>query len=529
LIPKIIHYCWFGEAEMPAEYKANIEGWGILHPGWKIMRWDESNIGTEDSYIQAAIQKGNWANASNYVRLKMLEQFGGVYIDTDFRLLKALDELCQYECFLGFESGDLATTDFSVNNAIMGSCKRHPFTSKSLLSLFSEFDGTEKANLSGPVLATSLLKREYGLNTYGRQLLQDVMLFEKEVFYPLPFEKAYDALNSDAYATPDTIGIHLWGRSWYNNTELLQRIDDQDRFIKEQLEYIVDLEGKLNGNATNLQNLNGNSYVLLKQGIVVNIENKLNKLHMNLSTTHEQLNHVNNKTSLIEKKLNEKQDDRGIFFAIEFLSSALKDAEKRITDLHVHSSVMENKLQAELKESQEKITTMNGLLARQNGEHVALKKEISGLVQIIEAQQKHFEKTCQDLIDFVKETLPAASQQSTHEATIVVSDSKEQEETLPVTETVIPGELARLQSLINKLEEEKEAALRKVDAMQQEVYLKQEENEKLNFRVSSLSTYIDTFGHIRNDMQHRILLLENLVQKMRIKNRVKRIVGLYKG
>src|ERR1044072_1497035 len=118
MIPKIIHYCWFGGSEMPEEFRHYLSEWRNLHPDWVIKKWDESNFLTENGYMKMAISNRNWANASNYARLEVLEKEGGIYMDVDFKVIKPLDELLLDDFFVAFESQSEA--GFWINNAIMG-------------------------------------------------------------------------------------------------------------------------------------------------------------------------------------------------------------------------------------------------------------------------------------------------------------------------------------------------------------------------------------------------------------------------
>src|SRR5690349_18123211 len=158
MLPKVIHYCWFGESDIPEDYKKIITEWEVLHPGWTIKRWDESNTPMSLPYIKKAREHNNWANISNYARLYALGREGGIYLDTDMKVLKPLDELLSNDCFLGFESGNDGSNDFWVNNAIMGATAGHPFVSECEQCILEQFDGTEQANLSSPQLVTAVLK-----------------------------------------------------------------------------------------------------------------------------------------------------------------------------------------------------------------------------------------------------------------------------------------------------------------------------------------------------------------------------------
>ena len=107
MIPKIIHYCWFGRGEMPPLVKTCIASWHQYMPNWEYQCWDEDNFDIERApiYVQEAYEAHKYAFVSDYVRLWALEQLGGLYMDVDFEVYKSFDDLldCQEGAFVGRE------------------------------------------------------------------------------------------------------------------------------------------------------------------------------------------------------------------------------------------------------------------------------------------------------------------------------------------------------------------------------------------------------------------------------------------
>ena len=102
MIPKVIHYCWFGGNEMSALEKKCIESWKTQCPDYEIIRWDETNYDvTKNLYMQQAYAAKKWAFVSDYARLDILYQHGGFYLDTDVELLQSLDALRTHAAFAG--------------------------------------------------------------------------------------------------------------------------------------------------------------------------------------------------------------------------------------------------------------------------------------------------------------------------------------------------------------------------------------------------------------------------------------------
>ena len=127
LIPPIIHYCWFGRSEMPMMVKECIESWKKFCPDYEIIRWDETNTNlNENDYIKEAYENGKWAFITDYIRLKVLYEHGGIYMDTDVQVCKTLDPFLIDSAFSGFENVH------QIPTGIMASEAGHPFLKKLL-------------------------------------------------------------------------------------------------------------------------------------------------------------------------------------------------------------------------------------------------------------------------------------------------------------------------------------------------------------------------------------------------------------
>lgn len=229
MIPRLIHYCWFGKSEIPKLALKCIDSWKKYFPGWEIRLWNEENSPMEVDYMRTAHQNKNWSNMTNFMRLHVLKTFGGIYLDTDIEVIKPFDFLHSYSCFVGFEnskSGD----KMSVNNAVIGSVKNHDFVDLSYNRLLSEFDGNESSNFSGPGLTTTLLK-EKGLINNCEQDIDGVHVFSREKFHPFDWDDVF-TYNS---IKPGTYAIHYWNLSWIGSKTELVKLYTEKQNLVEQL------------------------------------------------------------------------------------------------------------------------------------------------------------------------------------------------------------------------------------------------------------------------------------------------------
>ena len=108
LIPKIIHYCWFGKKTIPDKYKRWMDSWKRFCPDYEIKEWNESNYDiSKNHYMRQAYECEKWGFVPDYARLDIIFNNGGIYLDTDVEIIAGLDELLYQDGFAGFETEEL--------------------------------------------------------------------------------------------------------------------------------------------------------------------------------------------------------------------------------------------------------------------------------------------------------------------------------------------------------------------------------------------------------------------------------------
>ena len=203
-IPRIIHYCWFGSKPLPADSRALIAAWEKQLPDYKILRWDETTFDiTKSDYVRAAYEAGKYAFVSDYVRLCALEEYGGVYLDTDIEVLRDFSGLLEgYRAVFGFESGE------KVMTAFMAAEPGHPVI-REFRSRYAEkiFDASA---LEPNTVALTAILRDRGLemNNTMQQLGCGTAVF------PLDHFQAYDFSRALLCVTEHTCTIHRCFGSW---------------------------------------------------------------------------------------------------------------------------------------------------------------------------------------------------------------------------------------------------------------------------------------------------------------------------
>lgn len=210
-IPKIIHYCWFGHGEVPAEYQVYMKTWKKYCPDYEIRQWNENNYDvTKNQYMKQAYDKGMWAFVSDYARVDIVYRYGGIYLDCDVELLKPLDVFLGEDMFCGFE--DYQHIALGLGFGAVGG---HPYL-KSLLQYYEDLtfiDDKGKMNLTAcPFYQTEVI-RSYGIVPGNRfQKAEKITAYPTEVFSPY----SYGGIGR---VTDNSYSIHHFSASWMNNSE----------------------------------------------------------------------------------------------------------------------------------------------------------------------------------------------------------------------------------------------------------------------------------------------------------------------
>ncbi|WAC42073.1 glycosyltransferase family 32 protein [Pedobacter sp. SL55] len=211
MIPKIIHYCWFGRGEMPKLALDCLASWKKFLPEYEIKLWNEDNFDFGSyKYAADAYKERKFAFVSDVCRLYVLKEFGGLYLDTDVEFIKPFpDQFLADIAFTGFE-------DQLVSAGVIGSVKNGEWVSN-LLSLyhtksFYKTDGSLDVN---PIteMMTDHLGKEKGVlanNTY-QKVTGYCTIYPSEYFYP----KSWKTLKMNI--TPNTYCIHHFAGSWIDH------------------------------------------------------------------------------------------------------------------------------------------------------------------------------------------------------------------------------------------------------------------------------------------------------------------------
>lgn len=211
-IPKVIHYCWFGEKEIPKQQKKWMESWKKYCPDYEIIEWNESNYDVHKSmYMSQAYDLKKWAFVTDYVRMDIIHEYGGVYLDTDVELLKNIDVLLMNDSFCGFENSTYVNFGSGIGakkgNQILRELKEHFDSIEFILE-----DGTLNQT-TGPVIQTGIMKR-HGLECNGEfQIVDGMTVYPSRIICGMN-PHSFRLERNPVY----TYAIHHFAGSWVDGT-----------------------------------------------------------------------------------------------------------------------------------------------------------------------------------------------------------------------------------------------------------------------------------------------------------------------
>lgn len=211
-IPKIIHYCWFGEGPLPKHAQKCLQSWSIFAPDYTIMRWDEQNFDVNFTpFTQAAHEAKKYAFVSDVARLHVVYQHGGIYLDVDVELLKPMDELLAYDAFFAFESAEFIATGLGF-----GSVKQLPLL-KQLLENYEHSDFKQELEedklVPCPQRDRSVFE-SFGVVFNGKtQTHHEVIFLEPSSFNPKSPQTGKLSINMH------TLAIHHYDMSWMSKND----------------------------------------------------------------------------------------------------------------------------------------------------------------------------------------------------------------------------------------------------------------------------------------------------------------------
>ncbi|UUS60882.1 MULTISPECIES: glycosyltransferase family 32 protein [unclassified Acinetobacter] len=213
MIPKKIHFCWFGPNEYSPLVEKCMRSWSDKLKDWEFILWNEKNSPMDHPFVKKALREKRYAFVADYVRFYALYNFGGIYLDTDMEIIKDLTPLLDNDFFVGSET----SKKICMSAGIIGSVENNPF----LFDVLKYYDTLNYYRTSPNIMDYIFSLKDYkGINIYNYKY-----------FYPYnPYDedkKVKQLFFSDI--SSETFAIHHWNFSWKLN--FFQKVLD---FIKKK-------------------------------------------------------------------------------------------------------------------------------------------------------------------------------------------------------------------------------------------------------------------------------------------------------
>ena len=210
MIPKIIHYCWFGEKPLPESTKRYMQTWREFLPDYEMKKWNEENYSIQSApeYVQEAYEARKYAFVSDYVRVQKLLEYGGIYFDTDIEVVRPFEQHLEgHSMVMGFEG------ERRLSTAFIACCKGHAFMEEFEKTYHSRNFLQEDGSMDLTVINDGISRQaeKWGIDL-NRNEYQET---EKEIaVYPIEYFSAFDIQNWHEKPSTVTCVIHHMDASW---------------------------------------------------------------------------------------------------------------------------------------------------------------------------------------------------------------------------------------------------------------------------------------------------------------------------
>ena len=203
MIPKKIHYCWFGRGEKPKLAQKCIASWRTYMPDYEIIEWNEDNFDVNyNAYTKMCYEEKKYAFLTDYLRLVIIEEQGGIYFDTDVEAVRSFDDLLENPAFAGFENDTHIATGLGF-----GAEPHNPVIQQMLKEYDQLLDG-QHGVIGCPILNTEAMLK-FGLMLNGeKQNLGQIVAYPEDYFNPM------NSATGVITRTPNTHSIHRYSMSW---------------------------------------------------------------------------------------------------------------------------------------------------------------------------------------------------------------------------------------------------------------------------------------------------------------------------
>lgn len=237
LIPKVIHYCWFGNSIKPRLFRKCFQSWKKYCPDYEIIEWNEKNFNIDCcKYVREAYDAQKYAYVTDFARLWIIYNYGGVYLDTDVELIRSLDDLLYNSAYFGLEDSKHINTGLGF-----GAEKGNNIVKKMMEEYYNASFFNEDGSYN---MMTCPVRNTVSIATYLPSIMgKDVIHIKDAVIYPPEFFCPLEPSCVNLNKTNNTYSIHWFSASWLSDEEVI--IHDWRVFLGKCEKYLGKKVGRL--------------------------------------------------------------------------------------------------------------------------------------------------------------------------------------------------------------------------------------------------------------------------------------------
>lgn len=218
-IPKIIHYCWFGGKPLSKDAIECIETWKQTCPDYQIIEWNEQNFNINCCpYVQEAYKEKKWAFVSDFARFWILYNYGGIYFDTDVKILKSITPIVEKGPFMAWEENGNEIEGPYVAPGLGLACEKQ---NKILFQILKKYESIHFLNDDGTIntydnvvrITTEILMKNGLLFNKQFQTINGLNIYPADYFCPM------NKFTGEIKITENTYSIHLYAATWLTKKE----------------------------------------------------------------------------------------------------------------------------------------------------------------------------------------------------------------------------------------------------------------------------------------------------------------------
>lgn len=236
MIPKKIHYCWFGHNPKPQLAEKCIKSWKKYCPGYEIIEWNEDNYDfLKSDFMREAYEAKKWGFVPDYARLDIIYNHGGIYLDTDVEIIKSLDPLLDNRGFMGFESEKYLALGLGFGAEAGNDV---------IKTLLDSYEGRHFANSDGSLniipspQCDSAVLEELGIERNGTYQKKDGFLF-----LPVDYLSPISVATGKKRITKNTLTIHWYAGSWLSEEQRRNKKKDYRKHRLNKIKWWIRKKG----------------------------------------------------------------------------------------------------------------------------------------------------------------------------------------------------------------------------------------------------------------------------------------------